>query len=166
MKKTNQKMTAVLVTVTAVAMLAGSGCASKKVKEADNSPNAAVEGTDLGTSDMGNAMGLETVRFDYDSSLLSSGAKNTLKKDAEILKNNPNVFVQVEGHCDARGGIQYNIALGQRRADAVQHFLVDLGVTESRLTTISYGKERPLVQGDTDEAYAKNRRANLAITKK
>ena len=138
---------AALVAVTAVVTIAGSGCASKKVKQGDNAPNAAVESTDLGSSDMGNAMGLQTVRFDYDSSLLSSGGKSVLKKDAQILKDHPNVSIQIEGHCDARGGIQYNLALGQRRADSVQHFLADQGIAESRLTTISYGRAPPRQRG-------------------
>lgn len=164
--ESRMKYTAATAAVIAAMTLVGPGCASKKVKEADNTPNAAIGSSDLGSSDMDNAFGMETVHFDYDSSLLSSRAKSTLKKDAEILKEHPNVSIQVEGHCDARGGIQYNLALGQRRADSVQHFLADQGIDQSRLSTISYGKEKPLVSGDSEEAYAKNRRANLAITKK
>ena len=144
----------------------GSGCAQKKAKTEDEATNAAVESTDLGTSDMGNAMGMESIQFEYDSNLLSQKAMSILKKDAAILKRHLNVSIQVEGHCDARGGIQYNLALGQRRADTVQHFLADQGISDSRLATISYGSEKPLVSGDTEEAYVKNRRANLAITKK
>ena len=151
---------------TSMLLLAGAGCAHKKTKEDEGTANPAVESTDLGSSDNGNAMGLETVHFEYDSAVLSSKGKSVLKKDASILKNNSNISIQVEGHCDPRGGIQYNLALGQRRADAVSHFLADQGVSSSRLTTISFGKEKPLVSGDSDEAYAKNRRANLAITKK
>jgi peptidoglycan-associated lipoprotein len=147
-------------------LFAGIGCAHKKTKEEEGAANAAVESTDLGNSDMGNAMGLESIHFDYDSNVLSQRARSILKKDASILKDHPNISIQVEGHCDTRGGIQYNIALGQRRADAVQHFLADQGISPSRLTTISFGKEKPLVSGDSDEAYAKNRRANLAITRK
>ena len=149
----------------ALLLIVSTGCAQKKTKP-DEAANAAIGSSDLGSSDAGSAMGLETVRFDYDSSLLSPGAKATLKKDAEILKNNPNVSIQVEGNCDARGGIQYNLALGQRRADSVEHYLADHGIAQARLSTISYGKEKPLVSGDSEEAYAKNRRANLAITKK
>jgi peptidoglycan-associated lipoprotein len=150
----------------AVVLVTGPGCAHKKPQSEENNPNAAIESSDLGTSDTGNAMGLQTVRFDYDSALLSSSAKQVLKEDARILKDNPSVMIQIEGNCDARGGIQYNLALGQKRADAAQHFLIDQGIPQSRLATLSYGKEKPLVSGDSEEAYAKNRRANMAITKK
>ena len=158
-------MTKILLCVSLV-LIVSTGCAQKKTKPGDEGANAAIGSSDLGNSDAGNAMGLETVRFDYDSSLLSAGAKSILKKDAQILKDNPNVSIQVEGNCDARGGIQYNLALGQRRADSVEHYLADHGIAQSRLATISYGKEKPLVSGDSEDAYAKNRRANLAITKK
>ena len=146
-------------------LLASTGCAQKKTKGEEGNANAAVSG-ELGNSDAGNAMGMESIQFEYDSNILSSKAKKVLIKDARILKNNPNVAIQVEGHCDPRGGIQYNLALGQRRADSVQHFLEDQGISESRVTTISYGKEKPLVVGESDDAYTKDRRANLAITRK
>ena len=155
-----------IILCAALVLAMSTGCAQKKTKPEDGGPNAAIGSSDLGNSDAGNAMGLETVHFDYDSSLLSPGAKATLKKDAQILKDNPNVSIQVEGNCDARGGIQYNLALGQRRADSVEHYLADHGIAQSRLATLSYGKEKPIASGDTEEAYAKNRRANLTITKK
>lgn len=157
--------TAMFISVVFAIGIIGSGCAHKKTRE-DETGNPAVETTDLGSSDTGNALGLKTVQFEYDSSTLSGNGKATLKEDAKILKNNSNVSIQIEGHCDARGGIQYNLALGERRAASVAHYLEDRGIAKSRLSTISYGKERPLVQGDTEEAYAKNRRANLVITKK
>jgi peptidoglycan-associated lipoprotein len=69
--------------------------------------------------------------------------------------------LQIEGHCDSRGSIEYNLALGERRAKSVRAYLVNLGVSAKRLSVISYGKEKPIVQGDSEEAMAKNRRANF-----
>jgi len=148
-----------------ISLFASAGCAHKKVNE-NETGMPAVDTTDMGTSDTGNSIGLKTVHFDFDSALLGKKAKATLREDAKILKSNPTVMIQIEGHCDARGGIQYNLALGERRAKAASHYLSDRGVPASSLSTISYGKERPLVQGDTEEAYAQNRRANLVITRK
>jgi len=141
------------------------GCSHKKPK-ADEAIVSALDNTGYGTSDEGKALGLKTVFFDYDSHLLSHEAKYILKHNFEILNNNPNLKIQVEGNCDERGGIQYNLALGDKRANSVKLYLQDLGITENRITTISFGKEHPLVSGDTEEAYAKNRRANFAITSK
>jgi len=118
----------------------------------------------LGDSDSGKAMGLQTVRFPYDSFVLDSDAKSTIKANADILKDKSSVKIQVEGHCDQRGGIQYNIALGEKRANATRKYLMDLGINGDRITTISYGKERPIDSGTSEDAYAKNRRANFVIT--
>jgi peptidoglycan-associated lipoprotein len=109
---------------------------------------------------------MKTVRFDFDSMALTSDAKAIVSENAQILKSHPTVKVQVEGHCDARGGVQYNIALGEKRAKAVEHYLEDLGVQANRISTISYGKERPIDPAQTEDAYAKNRRANFVITSK
>lgn len=116
---------------------------------------------DASGSDSGNIQGLSTVFFDYDKSTLSSSAKATLQANAEWMKQNPNVKIQIEGHCDSRGSIEYNIALGERRANAVRSYLTSLGIPNSRLAIISYGEEKPLVHGETEEAYSKNRRANF-----
>ena len=142
------------------------GCGHKQPKADAVSTSPLIEEADLGSSDQGRAMGLQTVHFGFDSNLLSKNMKSTLAQDAEILKSNPNVRIQIEGHCDSRGGIQYNIALGERRANSVKSYLEDLGVSGQRLAIISYGKERPLVSGETEEAYAKNRRANFIVTAK
>lgn len=118
----------------------------------------------MGDSDAGRAMGLRTVHFPYDSHALSGEAKDDLKFNAQILKEKASLKIQIEGHCDIRGGIQYNIALGERRANAAKKYLEDLGVNSSRITTISYGKERPIDSGTSEEAHAKNRRGNFVIT--
>ena len=99
------------------------------------------------------------VHFAFDSSELDSESKETLSKQAEWLKNNSNVSVVIEGHCDERGTRDYNMALGERRANQAVKFLSHKGVEFTRLETISYGKERPAMLGDSDEAHKMNRRA-------
>ncbi|MFO7750358.1 MAG: peptidoglycan-associated lipoprotein Pal [Desulfobacteraceae bacterium] len=103
------------------------------------------------------------VHFDYDSSRLTDEAKRILKEKAAWLRNNPGVTVVVEGHCDERGLTEYNLALGERRAMAARQYLVDSGISPSRLTTISYGEEKPLDPAHNPAAWAKNRRAQFSI---
>ncbi|CAN5205695.1 hypothetical protein BH09SUM1_BH09SUM1_20440 [soil metagenome] len=106
---------------------------------------------------------LEMIHFEYDKSDIADAWKPTLDKHAEWLAANPKVMVQVEGHCDERGTEEYNVALGQKRADAVRQYLADKGVDPNRLSTLSYGKERPLDASETDEAMATNRRAMFMV---
>jgi len=105
----------------------------------------------------------EDIHFEFDSSTLTSEAQLILKKKAEWLQNNPGSMSTIEGHCDERGTGEYNLALGDRRATSAKNFLVDLGISASRLTTISYGEERPVDLGKTEEAWAKNRRCHFTI---
>jgi peptidoglycan-associated lipoprotein len=148
------------------------GCASKKPKNAQDGAdgaNGSNNGLSLelnGDSDNGKAGGLQTVYFGFDSSNLESDTKTALKANADFLKSNSNVDVQVEGHCDERGGRQYNLALGERRAKAVRDYLVALGVKSKRISTISYGSERPKAEGQDESAWSQNRRANFVITAK
>ena len=120
----------------------------------------------MGDSDSGKAMGMQTIYFKYDSFEIDGEGKQALNTNVEILKANPSVKIQVEGHCDQRGGIQYNIALGEKRANTVRDALKKAGVSNDRLATISYGKERLVDTAMNDAAYAKNRRANFVITSK
>src|SRR5690606_2766020 len=106
----------------------------------------------------------QTVYFAFDSSSLDSSAKDGMKKNAEFLKNMTKVDIQVEGHCDERGGRQYNLALGERRAKAVRDYLIALGVAAKRITTVSYGNERPVAEGHDESSWGKNRRANFVVT--
>jgi peptidoglycan-associated lipoprotein len=99
----------------------------------------------------------DTVHFKFDSSALSTEDRDTLKRQAKWLGDHSSYGVTVEGHCDERGTREYNIALGERRANAVKKYLVKQGV-KAEIDTVSYGKERPAVMGNTEEAYAKNRR--------
>ena len=103
------------------------------------------------------------IHFDFDSSILTPEAQLILKKKAEWLQNNPEAMSTIEGHCDDRGTNAYNLALGDRRATSAKNFLVDLGISASRLTTISYGEERPIDPGNNEEAWAKNRRCHFTI---
>ena len=105
----------------------------------------------------------EDIHFEYDSSELSDEAKTGLKEKAAWLKGNNSIIVSIEGHCDERGTTEYNLALGDRRANTVKSYLVNLGVSASRLKTISYGEEKPMDSGKTETAFRNNRRAHFAI---
>ena len=95
---------------------------------------------------------------------MSAQAQETLRKKAQWLKENSAVSVTIEGHCDNRGTNEYNLALGDRRAYSAKVFLIDLGIAETRLQTLSFGEERPLDPVETEEAWAKNRRAHFVIS--
>ena len=112
-------------------------------------------------SDSGNIPGLATVHFEYDKFKLSPEARNILAQNAEFMRSNSAVSLQVEGHCDSRGSIEYNLTLGERRANAVKSYLVSLGIEDSRLSVLSYGEEKPMSAGDSESAHAANRRANF-----
>jgi peptidoglycan-associated lipoprotein len=103
--------------------------------------------------------------YDFDASTLSSQAQVALTASATWLKAHPDYNLLVEGHCDERGTEQYNLALGDRRANSARDFLATLGVDGSRMRTVSYGEERPFDQGHDDSAWAKNRRAHLVLVK-
>lgn len=106
----------------------------------------------------------DIVYFEYDSNELTSDAQAKLQTKAAILRVNPSLQIRIEGHADQRGSTEYNLALGQRRAQAVEEFLAGYGIGADRIGTISYGDLRPLVEGETEDAYARNRRAEFAIT--
>jgi peptidoglycan-associated lipoprotein len=105
----------------------------------------------------------KNIHFAYDSAQLTDTAKELLTEKADWLKDNPGASVIIEGHCDERGTTDYNLALGERRASAVKEYLRDLGIGGFRLTTISYGEERPLDPGQNEAAYSKNRRAQFVL---
>lgn len=105
----------------------------------------------------------DRVFFAFDQSDISPEGRETLARQADWLRRYPNVTVTVEGHCDERGTREYNLALGERRAQAVKNVLVAMGIPASRISTISYGKERPAVVGSTEEAYAQNRRGVTVV---
>ena len=101
--------------------------------------------------------------FEFDKATLTKEAIETLVKNGQWLRNNSDVAITIEGHCDERGTNAYNLALGDRRAETVKMFLTDLGVDQSRLTTISYGEERPFDRGHGEAVWARNRRAHFLV---
>jgi peptidoglycan-associated lipoprotein len=109
---------------------------------------------------------LRDVHFDFDRYDIRPSDAEILRENAAVLMKNPTVKIQIEGHCDERGTAEYNLALGERRANSVKRFLVSLGVPAERLSTISYGKENPLDPGHHEEAWAKNRRGHLTVLSK
>lgn len=126
----------------------------------DGSEQAQTEDTGPGTqADLVRNAGADRVFFNVDSFTLSSEAQATLRRQAAWLAANPGVSITIEGHCDERGTRDYNIALGSRRADAAKNFLAAQGVPVSRMSTVSYGKERPEALGSDETSYSQNRRA-------
>jgi len=109
---------------------------------------------------------LADVRFDYDKSDLRDGDRAILAKNAELLKRFDFLKITVEGHCDERGSIEYNLALGERRSKAAYDYLASLGVGAERLKSVSYGKEVPLCTESNESCWARNRRAHFAVTGK
>ena len=109
---------------------------------------------------------LKKVNFDFDMYTIREDMKPVMQANANWLLKFPSVEVLVEGHCDERGTIEYNIALGEKRAEAAKNYLVSLGLNAAKVKTISYGKSKPLVQGVDEASYFQNRRAEFVITKK
>jgi len=115
------------------------------------------------TTGTGDSSAFRTIYFDFDKSDLSADARSGLQSNADYLKSNSSVAITIEGNCDERGSAEYNLALGKRRADAAYKYLADLGIEPSRMTTISFGKERPAVEGHNELAWAKNRRDDFKV---
>ena len=109
---------------------------------------------------------LKDIHFNFDKYDIRPEDVTILRENAALLKKYPNVKVQIEGHCDERGTIEYNLALGERRATSTKNYLVSLGISADRISTITFGKEKPLDPGHHEEAWAKNRRAHTVITSK
>ncbi len=107
---------------------------------------------------------LETIYFEYDADELRDDARASLDAKIAVMNANPGLRIKVNGHCDERGSDEYNIALGRRRAEAAKRYLTDRGIDASRIETSSFGRERPAVQGTSEEAWSKNRRDEFEIT--
>ncbi|MBC7421719.1 MAG: OmpA family protein [Bdellovibrio sp.] len=112
-------------------------------------------------SDSGSIEGLQTVHFDYDKSTLPAVEKEKLNGNVAWLKKNPSSKMLIEGHCDQRGSTEYNLSLGERRANAVKQMIVKMGISDSRVSTVSFGKEKLLANGESESDMAQNRRANF-----
>lgn len=132
----------------------------------DNGKNQGLGLEANGDSDSNKAGALKSVYFEFNSAGLSSETKDILNNNAQFLKTNGKIKIQVEGHCDERGGVQFNLALGEKRAKGVRDYLSAQGVEASRITTISFGKERPIAFGHDEAAWGQNRRANFLIISK
>jgi peptidoglycan-associated lipoprotein len=169
-----KKRTTLLCTA---ALLALAGCAKKPPAKLPPPPpetttaptppappseagNAVVPGS---RADFLQQAGTDTVHFATDSSDLDGDATATLTKQAAWLQKFPNIRVTIEGHCDERGTREYNLALGDRRANSAKNFLINAGVPAARISVISYGKERPVATGSDEEAWAQNRRAVTVV---
>jgi peptidoglycan-associated lipoprotein len=109
---------------------------------------------------------LKDIHFDFDKYDIRPGDTEILKENAALLTKHPTVKIQIEGHCDEKGTVEYNLALGERRANSTKKYLTSLGISPDRISTISYGKERPADPGHNEEAWAKNRRAHTIILSK
>lgn len=105
----------------------------------------------------------QTIYFELDKFALKGDARSSLDHNYQMLRDFPDVIVKIEGHCDERGTVEYNISLGEKRANTAMDYLVGLGIEPNRITTVSYGKERPVDAGNSETAWAKNRRCEFRI---
>jgi peptidoglycan-associated lipoprotein len=144
------------------------GCAKKPKVEAPTRPattetkpseTPSDQSTDQGTKvESEPSSKFRAIYFDFDRYNLRDDAKADLKKNVDVMKQDQNLRITVEGHCDERGTVEYNLALGERRAKSARDYMVSMGVSADRVSTISYGKERPATFGHDEDAWAKNRR--------
>jgi peptidoglycan-associated lipoprotein len=111
------------------------------------------------------SLGFETIYFDTDKWNIREDARESLKRNAAIMEENPEITLTIEGHCDERNTVEYNLALGERRATAARDYLVRLGVDAERMRTISYGEERPVAFGHDESSWKLNRRAEFKASK-
>jgi peptidoglycan-associated lipoprotein len=156
-----------LPSIIGVAMIVLAGCSSKStISPADSSATGAGASSTAGQSSKPVVSGpvLGDIFFDFDSSALSTEAQEQLKQNAVWIQKNASQSVTIEGHCDERGTDEYNIALGERRATSAKQFLTTLGVSDAKVSTVSYGEEKPFDPGHNEEAWSKNRRGHF-VTK-
>ncbi len=180
------RMVGLLAAISMAALIAG-GCANKEVVKSEEAvvPKAAPAKVEVakpepvkqaepvkaapkqveesGAKASSAAANFETIYFGFDKSDLTQAARDVLSKNADIALKASDAKIQIEGHCDERGSAEYNLALGERRAKSSMQYLVTLGVKADRLSTISYGKEKPAVKGSDEAAWSKNRRAEFIV---
>jgi peptidoglycan-associated lipoprotein len=173
MRRTPRIATAALAGLAIVLALAP-GCASRKKvttaqveppPPAETKPEAPPPATETQppAPPTEERLSLQDAYFDFDDFSLRSDAKSALTNNGMYMERNSGATIVIEGHCDERGSVEYNLALGEKRAKAAKEFLVSYGVPSNRMTTISYGKERPFDPGHDEEAWAKNRRAHFVV---
>lgn len=163
-----------LVVCAASALLLGAGC-SKKPKAVTTPPNESGSTGSSGSESGGNnnqaggetggdrsgSLSLQDIYFDYDRAVIRDEARNALNGNAKQLMDSNGARVVLEGHCDERGTVEYNLALGERRANAARDYLVRYGIEGMRLSTVSFGEERPFDPGHEESAWSKNRRVHF-----
>ena len=166
MKQLNFKL---MMSFALVALISftGAGCKSKKPvdtgadtgtkTESGNNDNSGVDQDSL----LFGPSGLQAIYFDYDSSSVRGDQLSVVQRNADLLKQAASAVIQIAGHCDERGTQEYNLALGERRALAVREGLIRAGISGDRIVTISYGEESPAMPGSSEDAWAKNRRAEF-----
>lgn len=166
--------------IVAAVVFASGGCSRIEVEQEQDDAYIAPSGDntdgDVSLGELGDAPAdtagaagetppsMEPVYFTFDSSVLGPEATEALRRNSAFLKDNPRATVQVEGHCDERGTTEYNLGLGERRANAAKGYLLQLGVEQERISIVSYGEERPADPGHGETAWAKNRRAEFVVT--
>jgi peptidoglycan-associated lipoprotein len=162
-----RKKFSLLFSLLAITALVSCGGADTKNEGGDLVEGLNTDGIELnGDSDLGTAGGLKTVYFDFNSSQITGDSRERLESNAKLLGMVEAITVQIAGHADERGSVQYNLALGQKRANSVRDLLIALGVDGSRISTVSYGKERPLEFGHDETSWGKNRRGSFIVTAK
>jgi peptidoglycan-associated lipoprotein len=159
----------------AVATTAGAGSGAQggrgtETQPIDQGPDIrSVQNEGVGQDVLSDASGeggpLEDIHFNYDEATLTDEARAILDRHVAWIRAHADVHVRVEGHCDQRGTVEYNLALGDRRAQAAREYLMSKGIPADRLSSVSYGKERPLDTGTDAAAYARNRRAHFAVSR-
>ncbi len=160
-----------LVALLGLSLLAFSGCASKSDTDAGMKngkamgPEESLDSKPIGVMEGRTSVGMVPVYFDYDKSNIRTDQISRIQADADFMKKNAKSQIRIEGNCDPRGTNEYNMALGERRALSAKKYLVNLGVPAANLSTISYGEEKILVQGNDEAAYAQNRRDDFVVIK-
>jgi peptidoglycan-associated lipoprotein len=167
----------ILIGLVLVMALSGCGSHAKNVKTENVPPAPAVAGEEQGTPEAVGESGLEALKnnaqaesalnpiyFDFNTYNLKPEAETILNKTSAWLSKNPTVKIKIEGNCDERGTAEYNLALGDRRANSAKEYLIKIGVAANRLETVSWGKEKPLDPGHNEAAWAKNRRDDFNPT--
>lgn len=167
-----KKITSVLPALLCVSVMALTGCSKKAETDEAMKPQVqpeaigteeSLESKPLGISEGRTTEGMLPVYFNFDASEIRADQVSRIEVNADFMKNNPNYQVRIEGNCDPRGTNEYNMALGERRALSAKKYLTNLGVTEDRLTTVSYGEENILLHGHDELSWAQNRRDDFVV---
>ena len=174
MKRTHISLNLILVLLMSIAM--GYGCSKRQTtttaqpsgqpatqRQQAPSPTVTPQQPTRQQETVPSEVTFGTVFFNFDESNIREDQMNTLNRNAQMLESNSAITVRLEGHCDERGTEEYNMALGQRRADAVQRYLATYGIAAARITTMSYGEMRPAATGSSEDAWSQNRRVEFVV---